>query len=241
MSQYQFIQQSMNGINDGSSDILDEGVLNCDGVITKDIQTDNINVKNNITAGESLAIGNNVAVGNSVVVPNIYTTKLFVSNILECKNIKTDKIKLTNNLQTYDEFTVGYIKTAPYIASKPILIKNQNTTLTLFKLPIGVYVLNYIFDIVLSAESLPALHSITHGLSTNATSNIATLDILYKQYFGVVDFSNPLSFITINDTTTCHITEYDTTVYLLGIHNSVDSGVSNIKLENIKLTALRIA
>lgn len=237
MSQYQFIQQSMNGINDGSSDILEEGILNCDGVITKDIQTDNISVKNDIAVGESLAIGNNVAVGNSVVVPNIYTTKLFVSNILECKNIKTEKIKLTNNLQTYDEFTVGYIKPAPYIVSKPLLIKNENSTLTSLKLPIGVYVLNYIFDIVLSAESLPALHSITHGLSTNITG----LDILYKQHYGLVDFSNPLSYVTINDTVFYHINNYDTTVYLLAVHNSVDSGVSNIKLENIKLSALRIA
>lgn len=237
MSQYQFIQQSMNGINDGSSDILEEGILNCDGVITKDIQTDNISVKNDIAVGESLAIGNNVAVGNSVVVPNIYTTKLFVSNILECKNIKTEKIKLTNNLQTYDDSTMGYIKTAPYIASKPLLIKNENATLTSFKLPIGVYVLNYIFDIVLSAESLPALHSITHGLTTNITS----LDILYKQHYVLVDFSNPLSYVSINDTVFYHINNYDTTVYLLGVHNSVDSGVSSIKLENIKLTALRIA
>lgn len=231
MSSIRYNQQSMNGINDGSNSVLEDGVLNCDGVITQNIDT------NILAVGESMAIGKDVAIGNSVVCPNLYTTKIFVSNILNTKEIKTEKIKLTNNLQTYDESTVGYIKTAPYIVSKPLLLKNENVTVTSFKLPIGVYIFNYSFDILLSGESLPALHSITHGLTTD----LIFANILYKQYYGTVEFNNPLSNITINDTVFYHIQNYDTTVYLLGVHNTVGSGVSKILFENVKLSALRIA
>ena len=230
-------QQSMNGLASLSdSDFLENGILNCDGVIATDLTTTNLNASNGISAGESLAVGKDVAIGNSLVCPNFYTTKL-VSNTLDCQTIKTDKINLSNNLQVYDESTVGYIKSTPSFVSKPLLLKNENVSLATLKLPVGVYVLNYTFDIALSAVSTPALHSITHGLSSD---NIFA-DILFKQYYGTVVFNNRQTYVTINDTVFYHITNYNTTVYLLGIHNSVTAGVSNIVLENVKLSALRIA
>ena len=140
-------QQSMNGLASLSdSDFLENGILNCEGVIATDITTTNLNANYGISAGESVAVGKDVAIGNSLICPNLYTTKL-VSNTLECQTIKTDKINLSNNLQLYDESTVGYIKSTPSFVSKPLLLKNENLTVTSIKLPIGVYMLNYTFDI----------------------------------------------------------------------------------------------
>ena len=183
-----------------------------------------------------MAVGKDVAIGNSLICPNLYTTKL-VSNTLECQTIKTDKINLSNNLQLYDESTVGYIKSTPSFVSKPLLLKNENLTVTSIKLPIGVYMLNYTFDIALSAVSTPALHSITHALSSDNVS----ADILFKQHYGTIVFNNTQTYVTMNDTVFYQVTKYNATVYLLAVHNSVTAGVSNIVLQNVKLSALRIA
>lgn len=230
-------QQSMNGLASLSdSDFLENGILNCDGVIATDITTTNLNANYGISAGESVAVGKDVAIGNSLICPNLYTTKL-VSNTLECQTIKTDKINLSNNLQLYDESTVGYIKSTPSFVSKPLLLKNENLTVTSIKLPIGVYMLNYTFDIALSAVSTPALHSITHALSSDNVS----ADILFKQHYGTIVFNNTQTYVTMNDTVFYQVTKYNATVYLLAVHNSVTAGVSNIVLQNVKLSALRIA
>ena len=230
-------QQSMNGLASLSdSDFLENGILNCEGVIATDITTTNLNANYGISAGESVAVGKDVAIGNSLICPNLYTTKL-VSNTLECQTIKTDKINLSNNLQLYDESTVGYIKSTPSFVSKPLLLKNENLTVTSIKLPIGVYMLNYTFDIALSAVSTPALHSITHALSSDNVS----ADILFKQHYGTIVFNNTQTYVTMNDTVFYQVTKYNATVYLLAVHNSVTAGVSNIVLQNVKLSALRIA
>lgn len=239
MSSFLFNRQTMNGIveiTDGTS-VLENGILTCDKVIAQDIQTDNLDVKNNITAGESMAIGNNVAIGNSVVCPNLYTSKIYVSTILDTKTIKTNKVRLSNNLQTYDESTVGYIKNATEIVSKPLLLTNTKTSLNSIELPIGVYMINYRFNIALSAISTPALHSITHALSTDNING----DILLKQHYGTMVFNNTLSYVTINETIFYHTKEFNASIYLLAFHNTVANGVSRVLLENIKLSALRIA
>jgi hypothetical protein len=121
MSTLKYNLPSMSGLqslDDGSGGLLENGVLTCIGVIAEDIQSDNLNVNNSITTGQSVAIGRDVAVGNSVVCPNINTIKL-VSNILHCNKIKTEKIHLSNNLQVYDETTVGFIKTSAIKLTHP--------------------------------------------------------------------------------------------------------------------------
>lgn len=227
----------MNGIDtitDGIG-ILEDGILTCDGVITEDIQTDNLNVKNNITAGDSIAIGNNVAVGNNVVCPNLFTNKL-VSTILKTQTLNTNKISLSHNLQIYNDTNIGFIKKNQEIASIPFLITNTDLSVPL-ALPIGVYIINYRFDIALSAISLPSLHSITHALSSNNVSG----DISFMTFYGNIEFNNPLSYATVNVTVFHQVKEYNSSVYLLAYHGSLTNGVSSVLLQNINLSALRIA
>lgn len=236
MSSLRYNQQSMNGlesITDGIS-ILEDGILTCNGVITEDIQTDNLNVKNNITAGQSIAIGKNVAVGNNVVCPNLFTNKL-VSNILETQTIKTNKIKLSHNLQIYDESTIGFIKKNPEILSNAFLQTNTDLVYQL-SLPIGVYMLNYRFDIALSAISLPSLHSITHALSSNKIVG----DISFMTFYGNIEFNNALSYATVNVTVFHQIKEFNSSVYLLAYHGSNTNGVSSVILQNVNMSALRV-
>lgn len=227
----------MNGLqslDDGSGGLLEDGILTCDGVITEDIQTDNLNVKNNITAGQSIAIGKNVAVGNNVVCPNLFTNNL-VSNILQTQTIKTNKINLSHNLQIYDESTIGFIKKNPEILSKAFLLTNTESSFSL-ALPIGVYMLNYRFDIALSAISLPSLHSITHALSSD---NVAG-DISFMTFYGNIEFNNALSYATVNVTVFHQIKEFNSSVYLLAYHGSNTNGVSSVILKNINISALRV-
>lgn len=222
-------------ISDGIA-TLEEGTLTSVSVVTENVQTDNINIKNNTTCGESAAIGRDVAVGNSLVVPNFYTSKID-STSLQTTIIKTDKIKLSHNLQTYDENDVGYIHRASEIVSTSLLRTNTNITVTSLALPIGVYIINYQFDIALSAISLPTFHSLSHALSSN---NIDA-NILLKQEYRTLDFNNELSFVTINETIPYHVTEFNTSIYVLATHNTLVDGVSSVILQNINLSAVRIA
>ncbi len=238
MSSIRLNQQSMNGLqslDDGSGGLLEDGILTCDGVITEDIQTDNLNVKNNITAGQCIAIGKNVAVGNNVVCPNLYTNNL-VSNILQTQTIKTNKINLSHNLQIYDDTNIGFIKKNPEILSKPFLQTNTDLLITSLPLPIGVYMLNYRFDIALSAISLPSLHSITHALSSD---NVAG-DISFMLFYGNIEFNNPLSYATVNVTVFHQIKQFNSSVYLLAYHGSNTNGVSSVILQNVNMSALRV-
>ncbi len=243
MSSIRYNLQSMNGletITDGIS-ILEDGVLTCDGVVSQyviaeDIQSDNLNIKNNITAGESISIGRNIAVGNNVVCPNLFTNKL-VSNTLQSQTIKTNKINLSHNLQIYEDTNIGFIKKNPEILSKPFLQTNTDLFITSLPLPIGVYMVNYRFDIALSAISLPSLHSITHALSSD---NIAG-DISFMKFYGNIEFNNALSYATVNVTVFHQVKEFNSSVYLLAYHESVTNGVSSVILKNVNMSALRIA
>lgn len=85
MASFRFNKQTMNSVTNDSIitdgvGILENGVLTCNGVIADDIQTINLNVRNNITAGQSIAIGRDVAVGNSIVSPNLYTKKISIEH-----------------------------------------------------------------------------------------------------------------------------------------------------------------
>lgn len=238
MSSLRYNQQSMNGlesITDGIS-ILEDGVLTCVGVVSDYVTSIDVNVNNSITAGQSMAIGKDVAIGNSVVCPNLFTTKL-VSNSLECNKLKVEKIHLYNNLISYDDTNVGYIKKSPIIPSFPLLTTNTNKSVMSLALPIGVYMINYSFDIALSAISLPVLHSITSVLSTD---NIFA-DILLKQDYQSIEFNNILSNVTINETVFHQVKNYNSSVYLLALHNNTVNQVSSVLLQNVTLSALRIA
>jgi hypothetical protein len=223
------------GLSDGTA-TLENGTLTGLGVVTENVQTDNINIKNNTTCGESAAIGKDIAVGNSLVVPNFYTSKID-SNSMQTTIIKTDKIKLSNNLQSYDENNIGYIKKAQEIVSIPLLKTNTNVTVTSLALHIGVYIINYRFDIALSAISLPIFHSISHGLSSDNING----DILLKQEYKSLDFNNDLSFVTINETIFFHVRTFNASVYVLASHNTSTNNISSIILQNINISAVRIA
>jgi hypothetical protein len=231
--------QNMSGLqslDDGSGGLLQDGVLTCIGVVAEDIQSDNLNVNNSITAGQSIAIGKDIAIGNSVVTSNLYTNKL-VSQQLITQTIKTNKINLSNNLQIYDDTNIGFIKKNPEISSKPFLLTNTDLFITSVQLPIGIYMLNYRFDIALSAISLPSLHGITHALSTD---NVAG-DVSFMKFYGNIEYDNTLSYATVNVTVFHQVKEFNSSVYLLAYHESVTNGVSNIVLKNINMSALRIA
>ena len=230
--------QSMNGlvtISDGTA-TLEDGVLTCIGVIAESIQTNNINIKNNTSSGQTTAVGRDVAVGNSLIVPNFFTSKID-SNILQTKIIKTDTIQLSHNLQNYNETNIGYIKKAQEIVLKPLVRTNTNITASSLALPIGVYIINYQFDIALSAVSLPLLHSISHALSSD---NVAA-DILLKQEYRTLDHSNDLSFVTINETIFHHVKDFNSSLYVLVAHNTLVNDISSVILQNINISAVRIA
>jgi hypothetical protein len=222
-------------ITDGVG-ILENGVLTCNGVIADDIQAINLNVRNNITAGQSIAIGRDIAVGNSIVSPNLYTTKL-VSNTLECSKLKTENIHLYNNLQSYDDTNVGYIKTSSIIASRSLVSTNTVSSIVNLPLPIGVYMVSYSFTLGLSDVSLPILHSITHGLSTDN----AILNVIQKKNYQNLVYNDNLSYVTFNESGFFHITDYNSFLYLLINHNTAVNTSSNILIENAKISALRIA
>jgi hypothetical protein len=230
--------QNMSGLqslDDGSGGLLENGVLNCVGVVAEDVQTDNLNVSDNITAGQSVAIGRDISIGNSIVSPNIFTNKL-VSQQLITQTIKTNKINLSNNLQIYDDTNIGFIKKNPEIASKPFLLTNTDLFITSLALPIGVYILNYRFDIALSAISLPSLHGVTHALSSD---NVAG-DISFMKFYGNIELNNTLSYATVNVTVFHQVKEFNSSVYLLAYHESRTIEVSNVLLQNVNMSALRI-
>ena len=239
MSSFKYNKQTMNGIesiSDGDGGVLENGVLTCNGVIADDIQAVNVNVKNNVSVGESLAIGRDVAIGNSVVCPNLYTTKL-VSHTLETKKVKTEQIHLYNNLLTYEDTNVGYIKTSSIIVSTPLLATNTIRSIVSLPLPIGVYMVSYTFTLALSGNSNPALHSITHGLSTDDID----LDVIHKKHYGSMVFNNALSYATFHETGFYHNMTYDSSLSFLVIHNTANNVNSNVLIQNGNITALRIA
>lgn len=243
MSSFTYNRQTMAGLENVSDGVatLENGILECSKVIADDIQTknlntENLNVLNNITAGESIAIGRDVAVGNSIVSPNLYTTKL-VSNTLECNKVKTKNIHLYNNLQSYDDTNVGYIKESAIIASTPLVSTNTIKSIVSLPLPIGVYMVSYVFSLALSGNSIPALHSITHGLSSD---NI-NLDVIQKKHYGNMVFNNTITYATFHETCFYHKTVYDNSLSFLVIHNTANNVNSNVLIQNGKITALRIA
>ena len=243
MSSFTYNLQTMAGLESVSDGVatLENGVLECETVIANDIQTKNLDTENlsvlyNITAGQSVAIGRDVAVGNSIVVPNLYTTKL-VSSILECKKLKTENIHLYNNLQSYDDTNVGYIKTSSIIASRSLVSTNTVSSIVNLPLPIGVYMVSYSFTLGLSDVSLPILHSITHGLSTDN----AILNVIQKKNYQNLVYNDNLSYVTFNESGFFHITDYNSFLYLLIKHNTAVNTSSNILIENAKITVLRIA
>ena len=238
MSSIKYNLQSMNGIEsitDGVS-ILENGVLTCVGVVAEDVETINLNVSDNITAGQSVAIGKDIAIGNNMVCPNLFTNKL-VSQQLITQTIKTNKINLSHNLQSYDDTNIGFIKKTQEILSKPFLLTNTDLFITSVQLPIGVYILNYRFDIALSAISLPSLHGITHALSTD---NVAG-DVSFMKFYGEIEYNNTLSYATVNVTVFHQVKEFNSSVYLLAYHESNAVGVSSVVLQNVNLSSLRIA
>ncbi len=242
MSSFTYNLQTMAGLESVSDGVatLENGVLECETVIANDIQTKNLDTENlsvlyNITAGQSVAIGRDVAVGNSIVVPNLYTTKL-VSSILECKKLKTENIHLYNNLQSYDDTNVGYIKTA-IIASSSLLFTNISKSIVSLLLPIGVYTISYCFTLGLSGVSLSSLHSLSHGLSTDNQN----YNVIQKKNYQNLVYNDSLSYVTFYETGFFHITDYNSFLYLLIKHNTAVNTSSNILIENAKITVLRIA
>lgn len=243
MSSFTYNRQTMAGLEVVSDGVatLQDGVLECDRVIANDIQTknlntENLNVLNNISAGQSIAIGRDVAVGNSIVCPNLYTTKL-VSNTLECNKVKTKNIHLYNNLQSYDDTNVGYIKDSAIIASTPLVSTNRVSSIVSLQLPIGVYMVSYSFSLELTGISNPALHSITHGLSTDNVN----LNVIQNKYYGNIVFNNILSYASFHETGFLHIKDYNSSLYFLAIHNRGNNANSSVLIQKGKITALRIA
>ena len=241
MATFRYNKQTMNSVTNDSIitdgiGILENGVLTCNGVIADDIQAINVNVKNNLSVGESIAIGRDVAIGNSVVCPNLYTTKL-VSHTLETKKVKTERIHLYNNLLTYEDTNVGYIKTSSIVVSTPLLTTNTTRSIVSLPLPIGVYMVSYVFSLALSGSSIPALHSITHGLSSD---NI-NLDVIQKKHYGNMVFNNTITYATFHETGFYHKKVHDSSLSFLVIHNTANNVNSNVLIQNGKITALRIA
>ena len=240
MSSIRYNMQSMNGLqslDDGSGGLLEDGVLTCTGVVSDYLTSIDVNTNNSITAGQSVAIGKDISIGNSVVTPNIYTTKIFVSNILETKKIKTDKIHLSNNLQTYDESTVGFINQSPIKLTHPLLTTNTNKIVVSLPLPIGVYSICYCFTLALSAISTPSLHSLSHGVSTDGIN----LNVIQNKYYGNLVFNDLLSYSTFHQSGFFHVTDYNTSLSLIVKHHTATNTASSIVIENAKIKVMRIA
>jgi hypothetical protein len=100
-----------------------------------------------------------------------------------------------------------------------------------------VYMVSYVFSLALSGNSTPALHSISHGLSTD---NI-NLNVIQKKHYGSIVFNNALSYVTFHETGFYHKTVHDSSLSFLVIHNTVNNVNSNVLIQNGKITALRIA
>lgn len=243
MSAIKYSRQTMNGIEsigDGES-LLENGILTCKGVIadtikTGDLQSINLNVENNITGGESLAIGRDVAVGRTLISPNIFTTKL-LSNTIETKIVKTERVELFNNLLKYGESNVGFIKSNTVILTVPIVLKNTLKTIVSLPLPIGVFIVSYSFGLDLTATTGGDFTELTHGLSTNNS----TYNVLSRNFYGNITFGNPYSNPVFNETAFYHNNEYNGSLHLLVNHNTLTNGDSLILLKNVKVSALRIA
>jgi hypothetical protein len=230
MSSFRNNVMSMNGItslDDGAGGLLENGILNCEGVIAEDY-VEAVHIRGR----ETLAIGNRVAVGNSITTQKLYTNS-FVSNTLECKSIKVDKIMLNNNLLVYDENSVGNIKKTSIITSTP-LISNKHVSVVSLPLAIGVYVLSYELSIQVSANNtnIPLLY----GLSSDGIN----LDVIHNNgVFSDIIFGNTATYPKITNSMPYHVTTYGTIVSLLVKHTSTP--VSNVNINNCRISALRIA
>ena len=243
MSSIKYGRQTMNGIESITDGIgfLENGILTCNGVVCDDIQTKNtqtvnLNVENNITGGESLAIGRDVAVGRTLICPNIFTTKL-ITNTIETKNVKTEKIELFNNLLKYGESNVGFIKSNTVILSTPMILKNTLKTIFSLPLPLGVFIVSYSFSLDLTASTNGDFTELSHGLSTNKL----TYNVISRNFYGNITFGNPYSNPVFNETAFYHNNEYNSSLHLLVNHNTLTNGDSLILLKNVKVSALRIA
>jgi hypothetical protein len=233
----------MNGIDSVGDDesILVDGILTCKGVIsdtikTGDLQTINLNVENNITGGESMAIGRDVAVGRTLICPNIFTTKL-ITNTIETKNVKTEKVDLYNNLLKYTETNVGHITRSKLILLIPMELKNTLKTIVSVPLHIGIFIVSYSFSLELTASTGGVFTEFTHGLSTDNLN----YNVISRNFYGNITFGNPYSNPVFNETSFYHNTDYNGSINLIVNHNTLTNGNSLIVLKNVKVTALRIA
>ena len=216
---------------------LENGVLECDRVIADDIQTNSLNtinlsVLNNITAGESIAIGRDEAVGNSIVSPNLYTTKL-LSNTMECNKVKT-KIFICIIIYNHMMIQMWDIKESAIIASSSLLFTNISKSIVSLPLPIGVYTISYCFTLGLSDVSLPSLHSLSHGLSTDNQN----FNVIQKKNYQNLVYNDSLSYVTFYETGFFHITDYNSFLYLLVRHNTAVNTSSRMLIENAKISVL---
>jgi hypothetical protein len=229
MSSFRNNVMSMNGVislDDGGGGLLQDGILNCEGVLASDY-VDAVHIRGR----ETLAIGNNVAVGNSIITQKIHTNS-FVSNTLECKTIKVDKIEILNNLLVYNENNVGFIKKTSIITTTP-LIRNLFVSVVSIPLEIGVYVLSYDMTIQVTANNtnIPLLY----GLSSDGLN----LDVIKNNgVFSDVIFGNTATYPIISNSMPYHVTTYGTIVSLIIRHTSTP--VSNVIVNNCRITALRI-
>ena len=254
MSSIKYGRQTMNGIDSITDGVgfLENGILTCNGVVaidiqtknlivdngvvSNDIQTKNINVENNITGGESLAIGRDIAVGSSLICPNIYTTKL-ITNTIDTKSVKTEKIELFNNLLKYGETNVGFIKSTKPLFLAPFKLQNTFITLGSLPLPLGIFIVSYSFSLDLTASTGGNFTGISHGLSTNNS----IYNVISRNFYGNVVFGNPNSNPVFNETAFFHNTNYNGSIYLLANNNTLTSGVSLVVLKTVVISALRIA